>query len=131
MRPPRLRHDAAVRPRGRGGPRRLRRPLACPTAVPARVALAVSWHAGGTRGLGQRKFSFFSSNLSGVDGTRNPSESPIRRALRGSEGSDTALPFPANPAIPRDLIPGQRARTAAEKAIALALKEMSPEDRRA
>ena len=31
---------------------------------------AASWHAGGTSRLGQRKRSFFSSNLSGVDGTR-------------------------------------------------------------
>ena len=50
--------------------------------------------------------------------------------MRGSEGIDKALPFPANPAIPRDPNPGQRARTAAEEAIAIALRDMSPADRR-
>ena len=62
---------ASVHPRGRGGPRRLRRSLPSPTAGPSRVPLAaLSWHAGGTPCRGSRKLSFFSSNLSGVDGTR-------------------------------------------------------------
>jgi DNA-directed RNA polymerase specialized sigma24 family protein len=63
------------------------------------------------------------------------STSDVRSAqkdgIRRPKGGVRTLATSTNPAIPNDLIPGQRARTAAEEAIALALKEMPSDQRRA
>src|SRR5450432_1225043 len=65
----------------------------------------------------------------------NMSTSDVRSAqkdgIRRPKGGVRTLATSTNPAIPNDLIPGQRARTAAEEAIALALKEMPSDQRRA
>lgn len=51
-------------------------------------------------------------------------------AGRRAEGSAEAPPSPPNPAIPRDPVSGQAARTAREEIVLAALKELTPEKRK-